>query len=144
MDTNRIERRVGVRASADRLWELISDFGSWSRWNPYEVEVSGAIAFGGKINLTERLPDMPERAVQAAVGEWQPRAQLVLHEKRGLWFNSIRYFEIEELEPNACIVANGAIFSGLRGELFHDKHRRSIRRAYEEIGENLRKVAEEG
>jgi len=144
MDTNRIERRVGVRATADRLWELISDFGSWGRWNPYETDLSGAIVYGGRISLTERMPGLPERTVQAQIGEWQPRAQLVWSEKRGLWFNSVRYFEIEELEPGSCILANGAIFSGLRGELHHDKHRRGYKAAFEEIAENLRKAAEAG
>ena len=57
-------------------------------------------------------------------------------------FNTIRYYEIEELERGNCIVSNGVIFSGLRGELFHDKHRSKIRQAYEEIAEALRRAAE--
>lgn len=142
MDTARIEARVGVRASSERLWEILSDFPHWSRWNPYETEVEGTIAFGGTVALTERLPDMAERRVAARIGDWQPYAQLVWGERRGFLFSSIRYFEIEELEPGSCIVANGVIFSGLRGELFHDRHRKAIRAAYAAIGEGLRIAAE--
>ena len=141
MDT-RIEKRVGVQATSDRIWELISDLPSWDRWNPHETEASGAIAFGGVLNMTERLPGLADRRVQARVGEWQPRAQLVWAEKRGFLFNTVRYFEIEELEKGSCIVASGLIFSGLRGEMFHDKHRNALRRVHEAIAEGLRRAAE--
>lgn len=139
---SRIESRVGVRADSERIWEIIADLPHWSRWNPYETEVTGTIAFGGAIKLTERLPGLPERYAAYGVGEWQPLAQLVLIEKRGWLFNAVRYIEIEELERGSCIVANGVIFSGLRGELFHDKRRKAIKAAYAEIGEGLRKLAE--
>lgn len=139
---SRIESRVGIRADSEVIWNIITDLDGWSRWNPYETEVSGAVAYGGAIRLTERLPDLPERSAAHGVGEWQPLAQLVLVEKRGWLFNTVRYIEIEELERGSCIVANGIIFSGLRGELFHDKHRKAIKAAYAEIGEGLRKLAE--
>lgn len=139
---SRIESRVGVRADSERIWEIVADLDGWSRWNPYEVQPTGAIAFGGAIRLTERLPDLPERFAAYGVAEWQPLAQLVLAEKRGWLFSAIRYIEIEELERGSCIVANGVIFSGLRGELFHDKYRKTIKTAYAEVGEQLRKLAE--
>lgn len=142
METSRIERRVGVRATSDRIWAIISDLSGWEHWNPYETDVAGTIAFSGAITLTERLPGHAERRVRARVGDWQPFARLVLDEKRGWLFNATRYFTIQELEPGSCIVANGLITSGLRGELFHDRHRKTIRAAYEEIGEGLRKLAE--
>ena len=138
----RIEKRIGVRATSDRIWELISDLPSWNRWNPVETEVEGTIAFGGALTLTETIPGLPERRYQAAVAQWQPWAQLVLHEKRGWQFSVVRYFEIEELEPGSCIFATGALFSGLRGEGFHDKHRKALRAAYEEVAETLRTAAE--
>ena len=142
METTRIEARVGVRASTDRLWEILSDLPGWGGWNPYETDVSGTIAFGGALTLTERLPGLPERRAAVRIGDWQPYARLVWTEKRGWLFNATRYFSIEELEPGSCIVTNGLITSGLRGELFHDKHRKAIRRAYDEIGEGLRTLAE--
>ena len=142
MDTTRIEKRIGVRAPSDRIWEILTDLENWHSWNPYETGVTGALAFGGGINLTEALPGMAERQVQARIGDWRPYAQLVWAEKRGWLFNTIRYYEIEELERGNCIVSNGVIFTGLRGELFHDKHRSKIRSAYEDINEALRRAAE--
>lgn len=139
---SRIESRIGVRADAETIWSLIADLPGWNRWNPYETDVAGAIGYGGEIRLTERLPDLTERAVTGRIGDWQPLAQLIWTEKRGWLFRTVRYFEIEELAPGSCIVSNGVIFSGLRGELFHDRHRPAIRAAYAEISEGLRRLAE--
>lgn len=134
----KIEKRVGVRAPSDRIWEVIADLPGWDQWNPIETGVSGTIAFGGVINLTERIEGLPERQITVRVADWQPNAQLVWTEKRGWLFNVVRYYEIEELEPGSCIVANGFIFSGFRGEGFYEKHRKTIRTACEAIGEALR------
>jgi hypothetical protein len=142
MDIARIEKRIGVRASADRLWEIIADLPGWDRWNPIETSVEGTIAYGGQITLTEAIEGLPERGASARVGEWQPYAQLVWMEKRGLWFRSMRYFEIEELEPGSCIVANGMIFSGLRGEMFFDKHRIRLRHGVDAVAEAWKATAE--
>jgi hypothetical protein len=142
MDTARIEKRIGVRATTDRVWELIADLPGWNRWNPIETGLEGTIAFGGQISLTEQLEGLPERRAVVRVGDWQPYAQLVWAEKRGLWFQSLRYFEIEELEPGSCIVANGFIFSGLRGELYFDKHRKALRHGVDAVAEAWRSAAE--
>ena len=142
METARIEKRIGVRAPTDRIWELIADLPAWDRWNPVERAVEGVIAYGGSIALTEAVSGLPERRALVRVGEWQPYAQLVWAERRGLWFNSLRYFEIEELEPGSCIFANGFIFTGLRGEMFFDRHRRALRSAVDTVAEGLKGAAE--
>ena len=144
MEIARIEKRIGVRASADRLWEIVADLPGWDRWNPVETSVEGTIAYGGQITLTEAIEGLPERRATVRVGEWQPYAQLVWMEKRGLWFRSLRYFEIEELEPGSCIVANGFIFSGLRGETFFDKHRSRLRHSVDSVAEAWKTTAETG
>jgi hypothetical protein len=134
----KIEKRVGIRAPSEAIWEVIADLPGWDRWNPVETGVTGTIAFGGQINLTERIEGLPDRQVTGRVADWQPNAQLVWTEKRGFLFNMIRYYEIEELERGSCIVANGFIFSGFMGEGFHDKHKKRLRTAAEAVSEGLR------
>ena len=142
MDIARIEKRIGVRASTDRLWEILADLPGWDRWNPIETAVEGTIAYGGQITLTEAIEGLPPRRAVAHVGEWQPYAQLVWMEKRGLWFRSMRYYEIEELSPGSCIVANGFIFSGLRGEMFFDRNRLRLRHGVDAVAEAWKAAAE--
>ncbi len=143
MSTNfRIEKRVGIQAGTERIWEVLTDFDQWHRWNPYESAIKAHLGFGAPVSLLEAIPGLPKREVQAVLGDWQPHAQLVWAEKRGFLFQSVRYYEIEELEPGSCIVANGFIFSGLRGEGFHDKNKGKIREASQEIGDRLKIVCE--
>jgi hypothetical protein len=134
----RIEKRFGIQASVDHIWAAIEQLDGWDRWNPIEKGISGTIAFGGKVTLTETLPGAAPRPVEATVSDWQPNAQLVWTEKRGLWFQSMRYFEIEELEPGSSIVANGFIFTGLRGEMYFDKHKKTLRGAVDSVAEGWR------
>lgn len=143
MDTARIERRIGVRATPDRIWEIISDLPGWSRWNPVETEAAGVIAFGGEITATETVDGLEPRPVIGRVGDWQPYSQLVWTESRGLWFRTTRYYEIDHLEDGgACIVANGFIFHGLRGEMFFDKNRGRLRRSVDAVSEAIKTLAE--
>ena len=143
MEIARIERRIGVRATPERIWSLVADLACWDRWNPVEKGLEGTIAFGAGINLTETIEGLPERRVAARVGDWQPYSQLVWTENRGLWSRSVRYYEIEPLEdPASCIVANGFIFSGLRGEMFFDKHRARLRHAVDAVAEGWKAAAE--
>ena len=144
MDTARIERRIGVRASPDRVWAIISDLPGWTRWNPLETELSGTIAFGGELTGRETIEGLPARQLAGRVGDWQPYSQLVWTEARGLWSRSTRYYEIDHLEDggDACIVANGFIFHGLRGEMFFDRNRGRLRRSVDAVAEAIKAEAE--
>ena len=143
MEIARIERRIGVRATPVQIWDLIADLPGWDRWNPVETGLEGTIAFGAGIELTEQIEGLPERRAATRVGDWQPYSQLVWAESRGLWFRTLRYFEIEQLDqPNSCIVANGFIFSGLRGEMYFDKHRRHLRQAVDAVADAWKAAAE--
>ena len=142
MDDTRIEKRVGVQATSDRIWDLVADLSDWGAWNPIDKDVEGAIAYGGRLTMTEAWPDMAERQAAAQVVEWQPRARLVWAERRGFLFQSLRYIQIEELAPGNCILTVGIRFSGLRGELFHDKHRGALRRGHESLVQGLKTASE--
>lgn len=142
MNPFKVEKRVGVQTSAERIWELIADLSFWDRWNPVETRVEGRIGFGGSLTLTETIPDLGNRRATWSVVEWTPGRQLILAEQRGFLFNVTRYFDIEELKPESCIVSNGFIFSGFRGEGFHDKHRPKLRAACEAVNAGIKTHAE--
>ena len=142
MDDTRIQQRIGVQASPERIWDLIADLPGWDRWNPHETGVEGRIAFGGVLTLTEDIPGVGARQASGGVSDWQPGARLVWGEKRGWLFRTTRYFQIQELERDNCVVSSGVIFGGLRGELFMDKHRSGLRQAHQAMVEGLKAAAE--
>lgn len=142
MDSTRIENRIGIRASAERIWDLVGDFDAWQHWNPYEQGVEGTLRQGAPVRFTEAYPDLPSRPVQAVVADWVPMGKLVLSNKHSFLFNSSRFIILDQVEKNATLVTMGIMFSGLRGEMFHDKHRAKLRQAMEVLGERLKAAIE--
>jgi hypothetical protein len=142
MDTTRIENRIGVRASAEKIWDAIADLENWHHWNPFETSLKGSLGFSAPLSFEENFPSVGPRQVQATITEWEPCGQLLWAENRGFLFRSMRYYEIESLETNACVVTNGLLFGGLRGEMYHDKHRAKIRPHLLTINENLKAYVE--
>lgn len=138
----RVEHRVGVQATSDRIWEIVSDLPFWNAWNPTFPEAEGTIAIGGNLRLLEQVEGLPDRRVTGRIHDWVPFTQLIWAEKRGWHFSSTRYIEIEELAPGSCILTNGEIFHGFRGEDYVHKHRKRLRAACAAMGEALRDRAE--
>lgn len=138
MDSTRIDNRIGIRASAEQIWEVIEDLTGWQNWNPYERDVEGSFGFSTPLVFREAFPDLRERHVQASVSEWIPAGKLIWSEKRGFLSYSTRFILLDEVEKGATIITNGITFSGLRGEMFHDKHRARIRPAFVDMNARLK------
>lgn len=141
----RIEHRIGVAAPPHRVWEIIADLDRWPEWNPHNPEVTGRIAFGGSLDIVEALQGEPPRRAQVLISDWTPDIQLVWDDKRGLMAKSRRYFELEPLgDGEACILANGEIFEGWRGEDWAAARRQKLRAAYEAVNEAIKSRVEAG
>lgn len=142
MDSTRIDNRIGIRASAEQIWEAIENLERWQDWNPFEREVEGHIGFNTPFNYIEAYQDLPEIAVRAQVSDWVPAGKLAWTQKRGFLSLSTRQILLDEVEKGATIVTNSITFGGLRGELFHDKHRAKLRKAMTLLNEKLKATVE--
>ena len=138
----RIEHRIGVAASADTIWDILSDLEGWSRWNPLYPQAGGKLSIGGTLTLTEALPDAAPRSIQPVIVDWEPASQILWRSADGLMARSVRYLEIEALSETGCIFANGAFFHGFLGEQAAKRARRSIQGGYNALGEALKAQAE--
>ena len=140
--TIRIEHRIGVAASTETVWGVIADLDRWGDWNSLHPEASGRIAIGGQLEVAEVLDGEPGRLHQVTIPDWTPEIQLVWVNRRGLLSRSTRYFEIERLSDSACLLANGEIFDGWRGERWARERREKFRAAFEVINEAIKARAE--
>ena len=138
-----IEHRLGVRAPASVVWEIVHDIERWADWNPLYAEASGAIRIGEKLKLKLVLPDQDPRDLEATVIDWTPDE--AIHWKtthlRGL-VKTIRYLEIEAKSETGCIFSNGEIFSGLLGPRVAKPLRPSLKQGFAALGEAVRDRAE--
>lgn len=138
----RIEHRIGIAATPEKVWDVIADLERWGDWNPLHPEASGHIAIGGRLELAEALDGDPARRLEATIPDWTPEIQLVWNVRRGFLSRSTRYFELESLTDHSTLLANGEIFDGLLGEDWAAKRRASFRAAFEAINEAIKARAE--
>jgi hypothetical protein len=139
----RIEHRIGVTATTDAIWEVLSDVNRWSDWNPLYPKASGVIRIGEALELEEQLPGLKPRGVRPVVLDWAPYDHI--HWRTSMargWVKSLRFIEIEELKPGSCIFSNGEIFSGLLTRYMVRPVRSQIRQGFEAMGEALKAEAE--
>ena len=137
----KIEHRLGIRATSDRLWELVSELENWRHWNPIHPGASGKIGFGSTLTVQEAYPGEEERSIEVKVTDWAPLEQLVWAQKGFLW-TSLRYLEIEELAPGSCIFANGILYEGYRAKSELKRRGRAFKLGFGILGEAIKEKAE--
>jgi hypothetical protein len=139
----KIEHRVGVKAPASVVWEILSDLPAWSEWNPVYTEAAGLIRYGERLTLTEALPGAEPRILQAAIVDWAPDEALHLRGSAlGGWVKTIRFLEIDTLSETGCAFSNGELFTGALAPFLPRKTRRQLRAAFAALGEAVRDRAE--
>ena len=138
-----VEHRVGVKAPASVVWDIVYDIDRWREWNPLYREVSGRIAFGETLRLRLTLPNQPERELLATVLDWAPNE--AIHWRTSLaggLVRTIRYLEIEAMSDTGCIFSNGEIFRGMLSGPVLRRLRASLKSGFEALGEAVRDRAE--
>ena len=137
----KIEHRLGIRATSDRIWDLISELERWEHWNPVHPGASGRIGFGETLRIVEAYPGEEKRTIEAKVWEWAPREQLVW-QRKSFMNSSLRYLEIEELAPGSCIFSNGVIYEGYLGKQEARRRGRAMKIGFGILGEAIKERAE--
>jgi len=139
----RIEHRVGVQAPAEVVWEVISDLKAWEAWCKLYPKAAGEIRIGSVLDITLALPGRPQEQIHPTVLEWVPNEQLHWRlTMLGGLVKTTRFFEIEELATESCIVSNGELIAGLIGPRLGKRMARTIYRAFVEMNEALKARAE--
>jgi hypothetical protein len=142
--TLKIEHRLGVKAPAAIVWEILTDVPAWPQWSTLYSRASGVIGFGERLKLEVCLPGHEPQAIEPVIFEWEPHE--VIHWKLksmiGL-IENIRFLEVESLSEASCIFANGEIYGGFMGpERAAVKQRKLIRQGFTALGEAMRDRAE--
>jgi hypothetical protein len=143
----RFEYRIGVNATAERVWEVLSNLERWGGWNPMYPQASGKIAMGATINLLEHVAGQPDRRLEARVLDWTPEAQLVLRIKEGAFARRLQYFEIDPLagkDAPGCIFAAGTFFEGWNEKGVAKTFGRGLKTGFTLMAEALKAKVEAG
>ena len=131
--------------SSELVWQVLTDFPNYSKWNPVIVQVKGEAKVRTKLEIHLRTRGGKNRIYKPTITKVQPN-----HELR--WFgksffpgmlNGERIFTIQSLGINNVHFFHGQIFTGLGVYLAGSRLDRDIRDTLNEMNAALKKQVEQ-
>jgi len=106
---------IEINASANTVWNILTDFDEYPQWNPFIRSASGEVKKGMRLEVQLQPPGgnimtfRPTVLVAEPEREFRWLGQLFLP---GI-FNGEHYFQIEPLTRDRIRFIHGEIFSGI-------------------------------
>jgi hypothetical protein len=139
-----LRTEIDIDATPERVWDVLTDFGTYPQWNPFLVSASGTPAAGER--LTVRMQPAGGRAMT-----FRPTVREVTPGRRLSWlghlgvpgiFDGEHSFTIEPLGPGRVRLVQEELFRGiLVGALARSLDRRT-RPAFDLMNEALKRRVE--
>jgi hypothetical protein len=101
---------INIRASANRIWELLTNAADFPRWNSTVSSLKGEIALGQKLQL--RVP-ISDRTFTPKVTEFAPQQRMVWTDGAAPMFKGTRTFTLTAKADASTDFAMVEVFSGL-------------------------------
>jgi hypothetical protein len=139
-----IKTELEIMGSSELVWQVLTDFPNYSKWNPVMVQVKGVAKVRTKLEIHIRTRGGKNRIYKPTITKVQPN-----HELR--WFgkslfpgmlNGERIFTIHCLGINNVRFVHRQIFTGLGVYVAGSRLDRDIRDTLNEMNVALKKQVE--
>jgi hypothetical protein len=110
----RLASALDIAAPPERIWEQLTDFGSFPSWNPFILRASGPLQVGNRIEITLKL-GKSERTFRPTLSKLEPNRELRWLAQigpRGV-FDVERIFELQALGDGRTRFAQSEVCTGL-------------------------------
>jgi len=138
-----LETRIGIAATADRLWSILMDFPAYPRWNPFVRSIEGRAEVGATLSVLLQPPGgRPMR--------FRPQVRVVERPREFRWkgrlfipglFDGDHFFVIEEAAEGS-VFHHGERFTGLLVPLLRRSLEGATRQGFIAMNEALKREAE--
>ncbi|HET7149609.1 MAG TPA: SRPBCC domain-containing protein [Candidatus Nitrosopolaris sp.] len=138
-----IKTEIEINASAERVWQVLTDFDHFPDWNPFIREIIGSIKEGSKLEIHISTSNGKNRTYRPTLTKIEPNHELRWYGKGLLpgLLNGERIFTIETLEQSRVRFIHREIFSGI-GTFLAVRMDKDIRHTFEEMNYALKKKVE--
>jgi len=135
---------IRIRASAERVWDTLTDFSSYPAWNPFIREVSGPLAPGSRIRV--RL-----QRTKSSTMTFRPRVLTANRPRELRWlgrlgipglFDGEHSFTITPAEGGEILFAQAESFRGILVPLLWRSLQRDTKPMFDRMNDALRTRAE--
>lgn len=140
-----LNNEIEINASAEKVWQLLTDFASFSEWNPFIQHVNGQPIAGSQLEVTTQHAQTERVVSRPTVVKATPNNELRWL-KRSLipgLFDAEHVFTIEELDANRVRFTQRAIFTGFFSSFLTSRHNTENRRGLREMNHALKQRAEQ-
>jgi hypothetical protein len=142
MKTLRTE--IEIQASAERVWQILTDFANFPKWNPFIRQASGELKTGARLEVFLQPSGTRGMTFRPEVLKAEPKCELrwLGHLIVPGLFDGEHIFTIEPLGTNRVRFVQSETFTGLLAPFFMRWLRTETLRGFEEMNHALKIQAE--
>lgn len=137
-----IRTEIGINASPQRVWEVLTDFALYPDWNPFIRKIRGKAEEGEKLSIHITTPSGANR-------NYSPKVIKVVAEQELRWLGKMpgllsgeHIFSIERASDNSVHLVHREVFGGLLTSFFGSSLDNDVKKGFEEMNLALKKRAE--
>jgi hypothetical protein len=138
-----LHTEIDIDAPPERVWELLTDFGSYPQWNPFIRSISGQPILGERLEVRLEPPGGRGMTFKPKVLNSKPNRELrwLGHLLVPGLFDGEHSFTIQPLEENGVRFVQREAFKGLLVPLFARSLETNTQRGFEEMNRALKERA---
>jgi hypothetical protein len=139
-----LRTEIEINASAERVWQLLTDFASFPQWNPFIRRASGEPKKGAQLQVYLQPSGTKGMTFRPKVLKVEPDRELrwLGHFMIPGLFDGEHIFTIEPLEAGRVRFVQREIFTGILVPLFARWLSKDTRQGFEEMNLALKLRAE--
>ena len=110
-----IHTEIEIAAPPERVWQVLTDIGSYAQWNPFVTRASGELRVGGRLEIFVQIPDGSGMKFTPTVLKVEPARELRWLGTLPLpgLVNGEHIFRLEPAGPGRTRFLHGERFTGL-------------------------------
>jgi hypothetical protein len=134
-----IETTIKIKASAEKIWSILTDFQKYPEWNPFVLSMEGEAKEG--TTLKANIQGMKFKPIVLAAKTNKEFRWLGSLFVKGL-FDGEHYFVLNENGDGTTTLIHGEFFGGLLVSLFSKALDTKTKSGFEKLNEALKQRAE--
>jgi hypothetical protein len=140
-----LHSEIEIQASAERVWQILTDFSNFPQWNPFIRRASGSPTMGGKLEVRIQPSGASGMTFRPTVLKAEPNRELrwLGHLLIPGLFDGEHIFTIEALGPDRVRFTQSEIFNGLLVPLLARSLDAGTQRGFAEMNQALKVKAEQ-
>ena len=139
------QSEIIINAPKKKVWEVLSDFPSYKKWNPFTVQIDSSLELGSEVFLTVKMkPDKNTTIRTEYLKAYDPEEKMVWGFDHGLVLKAERTQRLISIDEKTTRYENEDKISGLASPLVQILYGKWIQRGFDSLCIALKSYIENG